>query len=75
VISCQHPMPPFVLSMQESVHIFKCRSDSDLLIVMCMLAGPYPDDYLKHAMNAPLMLLDAWFSKVPFTSYHLQVIC
>lgn len=55
--------------------MFKCRRDSDLLIVMCMLAGPYPDDYLKRAMNAPIMLLDAWFSKVPFTSYHLQVIC
>ncbi|KAL0030110.1 hypothetical protein WJX79_008252 [Trebouxia sp. C0005] len=38
------------------------------------ISGPYPDDYLKHAMNAPIMLLDAWFSKVPFTSYHLQVL-
>ncbi|DBA94096.1 TPA: hypothetical protein ACH3X1_001740 [Trebouxia sp. C0004] len=38
------------------------------------ISGPYPDDYLKHAMNAPIMLLDAWFSKVPFTSYHLQVM-
>lgn len=38
------------------------------------ISGPYPDDYLKHAMNAPIMLLDAWFSKVPFSSYHLQVM-
>ena len=36
-------------------------------------AGPYPDDYLKHAANAPIMLLDVWFSKIPFASYHLQV--
>ena len=35
--------------------------------------GPYPDGYLKHAANAPIMLLDVWFSKVPFASYHLQV--
>lgn len=32
-----------------------------------------PDDYLKHAALAPVMLLDVWFSKVPFVSYHLQV--
>lgn len=35
--------------------------------------GPYPDGYLKYAANAPIMLLDVWFSKVPFASYHLQV--
>lgn len=35
--------------------------------------GPYPDGYLKHAANAPIILLDVWFSKVPFASYHLQV--
>lgn len=33
-----------------------------------------PDDYLQHAASAPIMLLDVWFSKVPFVSYHLQVI-
>lgn len=32
-----------------------------------------PDDYLKHAASAPVMLLDVWFSKTPFVSYHLQV--
>lgn len=32
-----------------------------------------PDDYLQHAASAPIMLLDVWFSKVPFVSYHLQV--
>lgn len=36
--------------------------------------GPYPGGYLKHAANAPIMLLDVWFSKVPFASYHLQVM-
>lgn len=35
--------------------------------------GPYPEGYLKHAATAPIMLLDVWFSKVPFASYHLQV--
>lgn len=35
--------------------------------------GPYPDGYLKLAANAPIMLLDVWFSKIPFASYHLQV--
>lgn len=35
--------------------------------------GPYPDGYLKHAASAPIMLLDVWFSKVTFASYHLQV--
>jgi len=37
------------------------------------ITGPYPDDYLRHAANAPIMLLDVWFAKVPFASYHLQV--
>ena len=37
--------------------------------------SPLPGDYLKYAANVPLLLLDVFFSKVPFVSYHLQVRC
>ena len=36
--------------------------------------SPLPGDYLRYAANVPIMLLDVFFSKVPFVSYHLQVM-
>ena len=36
--------------------------------------SPLPGDHLKYAANVPLLLLNVFFSKLPFVSHHLQVI-
>lgn len=71
-------------SILEKVHCLVLQTaavTSTLVLVFywAVIAGSdttslFPDDYLKHAAIAPIMLLDVWFSKVPFASYHLQVM-
>ena len=70
-------------SILEKVHCLVLQTaavTSTLVLVYhwAVIAGSdttslFPDDYLKHAAIAPVILLDVWFSKVPFASYHLQV--
>ena len=70
-------------SVVEKVHCLALQTaavTSTALLVMywsvlaeAAVFGPFPAGYLNHAANVAIMLLDVWFSKVPFASYHLQV--